>query len=132
MKEKITHNSKEAKEFFQKLNSFLISPFELKDLIDESVDDINIIDVRSYDDYIDGHIPFAIHIPLEQMDEHLVMLHKDKINVVYCASQYCHLGFKAAYCIADRGFPVMLLNGGYKIWEKLDYDTISNSSSPIE
>ena len=129
MKEKITTNTHEAKEFFLKINSFLTGPYELHEMIKEKIDDINIIDVRTYDDYIDGHIPFAIHIPINHIDDHLVMLHKDKINVVYCYNQYCKLGPKAAYYIADKGYPVMLLEGGYHIWQKYGYDTIRTSSS---
>ena len=38
MKENITNNTKEAREFFAKINSFLTSPFELKDMIKNKLD----------------------------------------------------------------------------------------------
>ena len=123
MKEKLlTFESGKAKEFFLNKLSFMTNSKELHKNIQNNVDDINIIDVREYDDYIDGHIPFAIHIPLNSLEEHLVMLHKDRINVVYSYCPYCKMALHAAYQIAQKGFPVMALAGGYKIWCKMGYD----------
>ncbi|MBR3604433.1 MAG: hypothetical protein IKL52_00200 [Candidatus Gastranaerophilales bacterium] len=128
MKEKLlTFESGKAKEFFLNKLSFMTNSKELHKNIQNNVDDINIIDVREYDDYIDGHIPFAIHIPLNSLEEHLVMLHKDRINVVYSYCPYCKMALHAAYQIAQKGFPVMVLAGGYKIWCKMGYDTIKTS-----
>lgn len=128
MKEKITQNHSKAKEYFLNEISFTITPFELKEMIKNDIDKINIIDIRTYDDYIDGHIPYAIHIPVDNLDEHLVMLEKDKINIVYGYSQYCKLTPSACYKIADKNYPVMLLKGGYYIWQKNDFDTVKLSS----
>ncbi len=127
MKEKITKDTKKARDFFLEKISFLTGPFELKEKIQNDIEDINIIDVRRYEDYIEGHIPFAIHVPFDSLEEHLVMFEKDKVNIVYCYSAYCKLGAKAAYMIADKGYPVMLLEGGYLTWQKLGYDCIKTS-----
>ena len=85
----LTFNSGKAKDYFLHKISFEISPRELKKHIDENIENINIVDVRCYDDYIDGHIPFAIHVPLDSLEEHLVMFDKDKINIVYSYCPYC-------------------------------------------
>ena len=76
----LTENTKKAEEFFLNELSFIMSPFELKRKIDDDIEDINIVDVRKYDDYIDGHIPFAIHVPFDSLEEHLVMFEKHKLN----------------------------------------------------
>ena len=127
MKERITKHTNKAKEYFLNQISFTITPFELKELIKNDTNEINVIDIRKYDDYIDGHIPYAIHIPVDNIEEHLVMLEKDKINIVYGYSEYCKLTPKACYTIADKGYPVMLLRGGYHIWEKNDFETVKLS-----
>ena len=124
-----TFNSNKAKEFFLEKISFEISPRELEMHIKSNIEDINIVDVRSYDDYIDGHIPFAIHVPIENIEEHLVMFDKDKVNIVYSYCPYCKMADKAAYIIADKNYPVMKLCGGYKIWHEIGFDTIKTSSS---
>lgn len=130
MKDKLlTFEHKKARDFFLEEISFLTGPFELKDMIQEQIEDINIVDVRKYDDYIDGHIPFAIHIPFDSFDEHLNMLEKDKVNVFYCYNAYCKLGAKACYMAAEKGYPVMLLEGGFKIWQKLGYECVKTSSN---
>lgn len=128
MKDKLlTFEHKKARDFFLEKISFLTGPFELKEMIEENIEDINIIDVRKYEDYIDGHIPFAEHIPFDTFEEHLNMLEKDKINIFYCYNSFCKLGAKACYMAADKGYPVMLLEGGFKVWKKLDYEVIKTS-----
>ena len=76
-----TFNSAKAKEFFLNKISFEMSPRELEKHIKNNIEDFNIVDVRSYDDYIDGHIPFAIHVPLDNLEEHLVMFDRDRVNI---------------------------------------------------
>ena len=93
------------------------------------IENINIIDVRTYDDYIDGHIPFAIHVPFDSLEEHLVMFEKDKINVVYSYCQFCKKALKAAYMLAEHNYPVMVLSCGIKGWEKMNYDIIKTSNN---
>ncbi len=128
-KDKITFNTSKAKEFFLEQISFTITPFELDELIKNYINAINVIDVRRYDDYIDGHIPYAIHLPMEEFDENLKMLEKDKVNIVYGYSELCKLTPKACYMIAHKGYPTMLLRGGYRAWEKLDFDTVKTSDN---
>lgn len=123
----LTENTKKAEEFFLNELSFIISPFKLKRMIENEIENINIVDVRKYEDYIEGHIPYAIHVPYESLDEHLVMFEKKKLNIVYCYSQYCALAHKTAYEVAKRGYMVMVVNGGYKTWEKMSFDTVKTA-----
>ncbi len=125
---KITDETKKAREFFQQKFSFMSSPFELNRKIKDFIEDVNIVDVRDYDDYIDGHIPYAIHVPFGDLENHLVMFEKDKLNIVYCESQYCSLAYKTAYVLADKGFKVKVLSGGIYIWKKLGFDVVKTSS----
>ena len=129
MKDKLPFDTKKAKEFFLEEISFCTGPFELKELIKEKIEELNIVDVRKYDDYIEGHIPFAIHVPFDSLEEHLVMFEKDKVNIVYCYNQFCKLGAKAAYKIAEKGYPVMVLAGGYHTWKKLDFETVKTDAN---
>lgn len=123
----LTENTKKAEEFFLNELSFIMSPFELKRKIEHDIENINIIDVRKYDDYIDGHIPYAIHVPYESLEEHLIMFEKHKLNIIYCYSQLCQLAHKTAYEIAKRGYMTVVLSGGYRTWEKMGYDTVKTA-----
>ncbi len=128
MKESLTFDTSKAKNFFLEQISYIASIYELKNLIENDIENINIIDVRKYDDYIDGHIPYAIHIPYDSMEEHLVMLEKNKVNIIYCYDYNCKLGYKAAYKAADKGYPTKVLLGGFHTWKKMNYEVVKTSA----
>lgn len=122
-------DTKKAKEFFLEQLSFTINPDMLNKALNEYIDDIYILDVRDYENYIKGHIPYAVHIPMEQIEEHMKNLSKDKITIVYTYCPLCYRAKKAAYILADNGYPVMELTGGFKGWKKRDFDIIENDMS---
>lgn len=124
----ITEETKKARDFFLDKISFMISPCELKSRIKDFIKDINIVDVREYDNYIDGHIPYAIHVPVNDLENHMVMLEKDKLNILYCCSDYCHKAYKAAYLLASKGYMVRVLSGGIDVWKKRGYDIVKTSA----
>ena len=83
-----------------------------------------ILDVRTSDEYIGGHIPNAINIDvnragfLYEADEKLT---KDKTIAVYC-----HGGVrsrKAASLLCSRGFSVINLDGGITEWRNAGKET---------
>ncbi len=111
----IRNNSEEAANYFSKKLAFTLGPIELKELSEEGKN-IKIIDVRLNSDYQVGHIPEAISIPYEELPEKLKELNKEDLHVVYCYNNYCHLGARAAYMLAQNTFSVMELEGGFKTW----------------
>ena len=70
-------------------------------------------------DYAKGHIPGAINCPKGSWELY-EGLSKDKTNVVYCYTQVCHLAATAAVEFADRGYPVMELEGGFETWKEYE------------
>ncbi len=117
MNEKIKelrNNTQKAQCFFQKLLAYTLGPIELKDLMDEG--SVKLLDVRRLEDYQVAHIPGAISIPKEELADNISKLSKEEITVVYCYNQQCHLGIEACLILAEYGYPVMLLEGGFKTW----------------
>lgn len=110
----IRFNSEKAQCFFSKLLAFTLCPVELKELMDE--ENVRVVDVRRVEDYEVSHIPSAISIPCDEMDKNLDKLSKDGVTVVYSYSCECSLAARAALTLADYGYPVMLLTGGFKTW----------------
>lgn len=55
----ITMDTRRAYEYFLNEISYSIGAHELKELISNDLNSFNLVDVRKYEDYIDGHIPFA-------------------------------------------------------------------------
>jgi len=121
----IRNNPEKAECYFSKKLAFSLGPVELKNLSEEK--NIKLIDVRLHADYEIGHIPQAISIPYEELAEKMKELNKDDLHVIYCYNAYCHLGAKAAYLLAQNGFSVMELCGGFKTWsEEFRFATTSN------
>lgn len=117
MNEKIKEtrfNPEKAQCYFSKMLAFTLGPIELKSLMDEGK--VKVVDVRKAEDYEIAHIPTAISIPEAQIPDELDKLSKEEVSVVYCYNQQCHLGAKAALTLAQYGYPVMLLEGGFKTW----------------
>ncbi len=110
----IRFDTKRAQCFFQELLAYTLGPIELKDLIDEGK--VNLVDVRRLEDYEVSHIPGAISIPKEELADNTNKLSKEEITVVYCYNEQCHLGIEACLILAEYGYPVMLLEGGFKSW----------------
>jgi len=107
---------KKAKKFFEAKMNFTTGPVELNEMI-KNKENINIVDVRSAEDYAKGHIPGATNLPKQRWGSH-TGLKTNKVNIVYCYSEVCHLAAAAAKEFADRGFPVMELEGGFEEWKR--------------
>ena len=105
-----------ALKYFQQKLECTTGPIELSHWIEEKTP-ITIVDVRRPEDYAKGHIPGAVNIPKEQWGNPKG-LSKDKTSVVYCYSQTCHLAAAACVEFAQKGLPVMELEGGFNTWQK--------------
>jgi rhodanese-related sulfurtransferase len=110
-----------AWEYFHSKMQFTTGPIELDRMITENAH-VNIVDVRYPEDYGKGHIPGAVNVP---KDKWLTLqgLDKDKVNVLYCYTQTCHLAAKAAEFFASKGYPVMEMEGGFSSWKAADLKT---------
>ncbi|HEY0944664.1 MAG TPA: rhodanese-like domain-containing protein [Opitutaceae bacterium] len=103
-----------AQEYFEEKMAFTTGPVELERLLANR--EVNLIDVRAEEDYRHSHIPGARNLPQERWGT-LEGLERQKVNVLYCYSQVCHLAAKAAVEFARHGYAVMELEGGYAGWE---------------
>ncbi len=93
-----------------------ISAQELLSLRGEGV---QILDVREPEEYEQGHIPGASHIPLGQLRQRLNELSPEQELVVHCAVGL--RSYLAARILMQRGFKnVRSLDGGYRIYEALE------------
>ena len=128
----ITKDLSRSKKFFEDIISFTVGPFSLDEIIAHRIDSINIADVREYDDYIEGHIPFAVHIPYKQAKEHIDMLDKQKVTVVYTYSDSCPRAYNKALKLIEKQYPAVVLRGGFKEWKNFDFDIIKTDAPDYE
>jgi len=101
--------------------AFTTGPVELERMMKNN--EVNVVDVRAAEDYAEGHISGAINLPKDQWPS-LKGLRKDKLNVLYCYSQVCHLAATAAVDFASKGYPVMELDGGWRWWKDDGFEIV--------
>lgn len=77
-----------------------------------------IIDVRSPEEFNDGHLAGAINIPFDEIEKHQSLLTslKDKTLVVYCRSGRRAGIFEEA--LTQQGFNLLHLEGDFIAWQK--------------
>lgn len=99
--------------------SSLISPKDAEALIAKD-SSVVILDVRTADEYYSdtGHLPKAILIPVQALEERMVALdqYKDRSILVYCRSG--HRSAAAADVLRKHGFRVRDLEGGITKWNE--------------
>ena len=119
-----------AKAYFQDKIDFTTGPVELSRMIEEG-QSINVVDVRESEDFEEGHIRGSVNLPHDKW-ETLEGLSKDRTNILLCYSQQCHLAAKAAVLFAERGYPVMEMDGGFKAWKEHDLEVERGSLHGIK
>ena len=66
--------------------------------------DVVVLDVRPTAEYTGGHLPGAVHVPLEELAERLAELPADHEVVAYCRGQYCVMAHDAVRLLNERGY----------------------------
>ena len=82
---------------------------------------LTLVDVRTSQEYAGGHIPGAMNIPADELRSRLGELPRDREIGVYC--QVGQRGYLATRILAQIGFKVVNIGGGYKTY-KLVYPSV--------
>lgn len=78
--------------------------------------DVLILDVRPQEEFLAGHIPGAVSVPLDQLDATLARLPKRRQVVAYCRGPYCVLAPQAVQRLREKGFKARRLEDGMPEW----------------
>jgi rhodanese-related sulfurtransferase/DNA-binding transcriptional ArsR family regulator len=81
---------------------------------------VTVIDVRPQEEYVAGHIPAALSLPLDDLADHLAELPDDHDIVAYCRGAYCVLAHEAVRLLTDYGRSAMRLADGMLEWRLAD------------
>ncbi len=94
--------------------------FYVEDVEAINAEDI-VLDVRTEEEFNDGHLPNAINIPLDELRERLHELDKNKKIYIYCAVGI--RGYLAQRLFAHNGFKnTCNLSGGYDLYSVVKAD----------
>src|ERR1700694_375044 len=77
---------------------------------------VTILDVRPRDEYNAGHIPGALSIPLEELEDHLAEVPAEHQIVAYCRGAYCVLAHDAVRMLTAHGHSAARLIDGMLEW----------------
>lgn len=83
-------------------------------------EDYTLVDVRSKEEYDNGHIEGAINIPVDSLRERLSELDPNKTVVEYC--QVGLRGYVADRILSQHGYKVLNVTGGYKTVSSLGFN----------
>ncbi|MCI3929109.1 rhodanese-like domain-containing protein [Streptomyces sp. AN091965] len=85
-----------------------------------------VLDSRSTESWDQGHVPGAVHLPTALIPEQAeALLDKSVPVVTYCWGPGCNGATRAALALAELGFQVKEMLGGFEYWarEGFAYET---------
>jgi rhodanese-related sulfurtransferase len=78
-----------------------------------------VIDARSPEKYAAGHVPGAVNLPTLTIDESSTAgFDPEALYVTYCSGPHCNGSTKSALRLAELGFAVKEMIGGYHFWRE--------------
>lgn len=77
---------------------------------------VTVLDVRPRREYEAGHLPGAINLPLDELEQRLSELPADREIVAYCRGPYCMLAFEAVAKLRQKGLRARRLEAGFPEW----------------
>jgi len=87
-----------------------------------------LLDVRSPESFAAGHLPTAINLPHQRINErNLRQYPKNTLFVVYCSGPHCNGADRAAIRLARLERPVKKMIGGIEGWKDEDFALIKGA-----
>ena len=78
--------------------------------------EVTLLDVRTSDEYAQGHVPGAQNIPLGELEERLSELPPEQEIIAYCRGAYCVLAYEAVALLRRQGHQARRLESGFPEW----------------
>ena len=95
-----------------------LDPIPAAELLERAKHDlVTVLDVRPKEEFEAGHVPGAINIPLNELEQHLQQFDPAQEIVAYCRGPHCILAFEAVAQLREKGFQARRLENGYPEWK---------------
>lgn len=78
---------------------------------------VTVLDVRPPEEYAAGHVPGAVNVPLNELEQYLKALSPEQEIVAYCRGPHCVLAFDAVAQLREKGLRARRLEDGYPEWK---------------
>lgn len=109
------YDFQKAQEHFAARLAYTTGVHELEYIVNANTPGAVVVDVRFPTDFAKGHVPGAINLPKGKW-QNVRGLNKDVTHYVLCYDQTCHLAAEAAYVLAQQGYKVVEVEGGFDRW----------------
>jgi rhodanese-related sulfurtransferase/DNA-binding transcriptional ArsR family regulator len=97
-----------------------LQPIGAAELLQRLVEDnIILLDVRPAEEYVAGHLPDALSIPVAELEARLSELPQDREIVAYCRGPYCVFADEAVTLLRTNGYSARRLEQGLPDWRAL-------------
>ena len=93
---------------------------------------VTVLDVRPAEEYAAGHVPGAVNIPLQELEQRLDELGnqqgENREIVAYCRGPHCVLAFDAVARLREKGINARRMEDGYPEWKTAGLPIEENQS----
>ncbi len=104
----------------------LMEPVDREELLERvHQGQVTVLDVRPSEEYVAGHIPGAISIPISELKQRLAELPRDRDIVAYCRGPYCVMSVDAVDVLRENGFNATRLKDGVPDWRAGGYEVVT-------
>lgn len=119
-KKQSLQDSHRAVTYFEQHLEFTTNSYAINSLLKSNSNNMLILDVRDEDSFHKGHIPTAVNIPFGENVLESKLLDNNKYTYVYCYDELCNLATRIAKDLAEAGYPVKVIRGGFAEWRNQD------------
>jgi len=104
------------RDFFQQRDA--LEPIPREALVARLRDgEVTVLDVRPESEFVLGHVPGAINVPMAELEKRLAELPMAREIVAYCRGPYCVMSFEAVSALRAKGYRVRRLEDGFPEWK---------------
>lgn len=104
-----------ARDYFEARDE--LEPVPRSEIVERArAGEVVIVDVRPRQEYLAGHLPHAVSIPLGELEDRLAELPEDAEVVAYCRGPYCVLAVEAVALLRRGGRRARRLEDGLPEW----------------
>jgi rhodanese-related sulfurtransferase len=108
------------------------TPVSLPELLERlRRDDVIVLDTRPAHEYRAGHIPGALSVPVDELQERLRRLPKRREYVAYCRGPYCVYADRAVEILEASGRRARRLTEGFPEWKAAGFPVEATTPGAI-
>lgn len=88
--------------------------------------EVTVLDIRPKEEFASGHLPNAINIPPDEVEQRIDELDSNQTIVAYCRGPYCLFSYNAVKLLNEKGYTAQRLEDGYPEWQAAGHPTQIN------